>query len=398
MAMAKNIYIVGAKRTPFGAFGGKLMKVSATELCATSSKAALSAGNIDPSIVDSVFVGNVAQTSDDAAYIARHVQLKSDIPIETPALTVNRLCGSGFQSIVSGVQDILLGDSSVSLCGGSENMSQSPLAVYGHQSRFGVNLGAGMNLQDTLWSALTDKFTNTPMGVTAENLAEKYNITREEADEFAHRSQKTWAEAQKGGHFDAEIAPIDVKGRKGVETMLVDEHPREVSLEKMAKLKPVFKKDGTVTAANASGICDGAGSVVVASEDAVKQHGLKPLARVVSYGIAGVDPSIMGIGPVPAIQLALKHAGLTLDDMDRIEINEAFAPQFIACERELGFDRSKANTNGGAIALGHPLAASGSRIMAHLTHDLIRINKRYAVGAACIGGGQGIAIVIENMA
>ena len=395
--MPRTVYIVAAKRTPFGAFGGKLKDLTSTELCVESSKAALTAGQIDPSIIDSVFVGNVLQTAEDAAYIARHVQLKSDIPIDKPALTVNRLCGSGFQSIVSGVQDISLGEAQVSLCGGSENMSQAPLSAWGHQARFGVNLGAGMNLTDTLWSGLTDKHTNTPMGITAENLAEKYNITREDADAFAHRSQSLWAAAEKGGHFTAEMAPIEIKGRKGSETMSSDEHPREVAMDKMAKLKPVFKKDGTVTAANASGICDGAGTVIVASEEAVKAHGLKPISRIVSYGIAGVEPKIMGIGPVPAIQQALQRANLSLDDMDRIEINEAFAPQFIACERELGFNRDIANTNGGAIALGHPLAASGSRIMAHLTHDLVRLNKKYAVGAACIGGGQGIAIVIENM-
>lgn len=239
------------------------------------------------------------------------------------------------------------------------------------------------------------------MGITAENLAIQYHITREEADAWAHRSQTLWANAEKAGYFNAEMAPIEIKLKKGTTTktkiMSSDEHPRQVTMDKMATLPPVFQKNGTVTAANASGICDGAGTIIVASEEAVKQHDLKPMSRIVSYGIAGVEPTIMGIGPVPAIQQALKRANLSLNDMDRIEINEAFASQFIACERELGLNRDIVNTNGGAIALGHPLAASGSRIMAHLAHDLVRLGKKYAVGAACIGGGQGIAIVIENV-
>lgn len=362
-----------------GAFGGKLTKWSATELCSAASKAAIASAGVDPKCIDSVFVGNVAQTSIDAAYIARHVQLKCDIPMEKTALTVNRLCGSGFQSVINGVEDIMLRNGEISLCGGSENMSQAPLSVFGQNARFGTALGKGLNMEDTLWAALTDNYTKTPMGVTAENLAEKYGISRRDCDEYAMRSQETWATAKDNGVFKEEMATLTVKGKKGSEEMDTDEHPRKVAMEKLAKLPTVFKKDGVVTAANASGICDGAGSVLVASEDAVKQHGLKPLARIVSYGIAGVDPSIMGIGPVPAIQQALKRAGLTLQDMDRIEINEAFAAQYIACEKELDIDRSITNTNGGAISLGHPLGASGSRIVAHLAHDLIRLNKKYAV-------------------
>lgn len=397
----RQVYIVAAKRTPFGTFGGTLKDLTATQLCVESSRAALRAGSIDPSLVDSVFVGNVLQTADDAAYMARHVQLQSNIPKDKPALTLNRLCGSGFQSVISGVHDVMLGEAHVSLCGGSENMSQAPLSAWGHHARFGTQLGAGLNLTDTLWSGLTDKHTNTPMGITAENLAIQYHITREEADAWAHRSQTLWANAEKAGYFNAEMAPIEIKLKKGTTTktkiMSSDEHPRQVTMDKMATLPPVFQKNGTVTAANASGICDGAGTIIVASEEAVKQHDLKPMSRIVSYGIAGVEPTIMGIGPVPAIQQALKRANLSLNDMDRIEINEAFASQFIACERELGLNRDIVNTNGGAIALGHPLAASGSRIMAHLAHDLVRLGKKYAVGAACIGGGQGIAIVIENV-
>ena len=327
--MSKQVYIVAAKRTPFGAFGGKLKNMTATQLCTLSSKSALASGKVDPSLVDSVFVGNVAQTSMDAAYISRHVQLSCKIPIEVPALTINRLCGSGFQSVINGFQDILLGDSSISLCAGAENMSQSPLSVYGHDARFGIPLGNGMNLQDTLWSALTDHHIQTPMGMTAENLASKYNITRQECDTFALRSQMLWKEANLAGNFTAEMSPIELKIKGQVVVMETDEHPREVSLEKMGKLTSVFKKGGTVSAANASGICDGAGSILLASEEAIKEHNLVPMCRIVSYGIAGVDPSIMGIGPVPAIQQALKKANLTIEDMDRIEINEAFAAQFL---------------------------------------------------------------------
>lgn len=393
----QDVFIVGAKRTPFGNFGGKLKGHTATQLCAEASKAALASANVSPDIVDSVFVGSVAQTSVDAPYIARHVQLKAGIPKEMPALTINRLCGSGFQTVINGMQDIQLGESNVVLCGGAESMSQAPLSVYGDKARFGVPLGAGMNLTDTLWSSLTDKYADVAMGVTAENLAEKYDITRLECDEYAISSQERWQKAFDNGDFTDEIAPLELKSRKGVEIMDRDESPRTPNLEKLSKLPTSFKKGGVVSPGNASGIADGAGAIVVAGAEAVAEHGLKPLARVVSYGIVGVEPTIMGIGPVPAMQLALKRAGLTLDDMDIIDINEAFAAQYLACEKELGLDRSKTNTMGGSIALGHPLGASGSRITANLTHYLARNpDKKYAIGAACIGGGQGIALVLEN--
>uniref|UniRef100_K3X2C1 3-ketoacyl-CoA thiolase n=1 Tax=Globisporangium ultimum (strain ATCC 200006 / CBS 805.95 / DAOM BR144) TaxID=431595 RepID=K3X2C1_GLOUD len=396
--IAKNIYIVAAKRTPFGNFGGKLKDISATDLCASASKAAIAAAKLDPALIDAVQVGNVAQTSSDAAYVARHVGLKAGVPIETPALTINRLCGSGFQSVIGSVQEILLGEAEIALAGGTESMSQAPLAVYGHQARFGVGLGAGLNLQDTLWSALTDSYAKTPMGITAENLAEKYGITREQCDEFGLRSQTLWAQANAAGHFDAEIAPIEVKAGRNVEQFTTDEGPRQVTLDKLAKLKPVFKKDGVVTAGNASGISDGAGAVILASEDAVKKHNLTPLARVVSYQVSGVEPSIMGIGPVPAIRGALARAGLSINDIDIFDINEAFAAQWLSCVKELGLNPDLVNQCGGAISLGHPLGASGSRITAHLTHALQRTGKKYAVGSACIGGGQGIALVLENAA
>jgi len=316
----------------------------------------------------------------------------------TPALTINRLCGSGFQTVVGGMHEILLGEAEIALCGGAENMSQSPMAVYGHQARFGVPLGAGLNLQDTLWSALTDSYVKTPMGMTAENLAEKHGITREECDAFGLRSQTRWAEAHAQGWFDAELAPIEVKAGRKTEIFSADEGPRVVDMAKLAKLKPVFKKDGVVTAGNASGISDGAGAVLLASEEAVKKHNLTPLARVVSYQVSGVDPTIMGIGPVPAINGALKRAGLKKTDIDIYDINEAFAAQWLSCVKELEIDPEITNQCGGAIALGHPLGASGSRITAHLVHALQRTGKKYAVGSACIGGGQGIALVLENAA
>lgn len=389
----KEIYIVAAKRTPFGTFGGKLKDLSAIDLGVIASKAALEAGGVDPNIVDHVVVGNVAQTSADAIYMARHIGLKSGVPIPTPALTVNRLCGSGFQSVVNGAQQILLGDSEVVLTGGAENMSQAPFSARG--IRFGIRLGKAPELEDTLWSSLSDPHAGCAMGVTAENLAKKYDITREQADEYGLRSQKAWANAQENGYFKAELAPVELKSRKGTSMFEVDEHARpDANMESMAKLRPNF--GGVVTAANASGIGDGAGAIILASADAVKKHGLTPLARLVQWGVTGVDPTIMGIGPVSSIKSALDRAGLGLNDMDLVEINEAFAPQYLACEKELELDRSKVNVNGGAIAMAHPLAASGSRITTHLVHELQRRGGKYAVGSACIGGGQGIAVVLEK--
>lgn len=393
--LSRAIYIVAAKRTPFGTFGGSLKDLTATDLAVIASKAALAAGNVSPEIVDAVCVGNVSHTSADALYMARHVGLRSGVPVPVPALTVNRLCGSGFQSLVNGAQDILLGDAEIVLVGGTENMSLAPHAVRG--IRWGTKFGQDGKLEDTLWSSLHDPFAGCAMAITAENLAEKYKITREECDAYGLRSQQTWAAAQDAGRFAAELTPVELKTRKGVTQFAADEHARrDASLESMAKLPTAFKKDGVVTAGNASGICDGAAALVLASEEAVKKHNLKPLARLVQWHVAGVDPTIMGIGPVPAIRGALARAGLELADLDLVEINEAFAAQYLACERELGLDRNKTNVDGGAIALGHPLGASGARITAHLVHELARRGGRYAVGSACIGGGQGIALVLEN--
>ncbi|KAJ6662951.1 hypothetical protein lerEdw1_010772, partial [Lerista edwardsae] len=392
-----GVFIVSAKRTPFGAYGGLLKDLTATDLTEVAARSALAAGKVSPEIIDSVVVGNVMQSSADAPYIARHVGLRVGVPVAVPALTVNRLCGSGFQSIVNGSQEICLKESEVVLCGGAENMSQSPYSL--RNVRFGTKFGVDLKLEDTLWAGLTDLHIKTPMGVTAENLAAKYNITREDCDRYALKTQQRWKAAHEAGRFNAEMAPIEVKAKKGKQSMERDEHPRpEATPEQLGKLPTVFKKDGTVTAGNASGVCDGAGAVIIASEEAVKKHSLTPLARIVAYHSAGCDPNIMGIGPVAAITEALKKAGLSLKDMDLVEVNEAFAPQYLAVEKVLGLDPEKTNVDGGAIALGHPLGASGSRIMAHLVHELKRRGGKYAIGSACIGGGQGIAVIIQNTA
>jgi len=395
--MQKQIFIVAAKRTPFGAFGGSLKKLTATDLSTIATKAALVAGKIDPSIVDGVYIGNVVQSSSDAAYLARHVGLRSQVPQEVPALTINRLCGSGFETLIQGATAMQVGDANVTICGGTENMSAAPFQLDGNDARWGVPLGNGLKMRDSLWDGLTDAYANIPMGITAENLAEKYNITRLECDEYAVRSQRAYGEAKKNGVFDLEMAPVEIASKKGTKVVEHDEHPRpDAKLEKLSALKAVFKKDGVVTAASASGICDGAGSIILATEDAVKEHNLTPLARLVSYQVSGCDPSIMGIGPVPAIRGALIKAGLDLSDVDHVEINEAFAAQFLACAKELNLDMAKTNINGGAISIGHPLGASGSRIMAHLANAFQRTDGKIHVGAACIGGGQGIAVVLER--
>jgi len=393
-----GVFLVAAKRTPFGSFGGSLKGFSATDLGVAATQAALTSANLDPTAVDSCFFGNVIQSSPDAAYLARHVALRCGMQQKTPSLTINRLCGSGFETVILGAQSITLGESQIAVCGGAENMSDAPLTVRGNDARWGVKLGTGLKMGDSLWDGLTDSYAGTPMGVTAENLAKSHNITREECDNFALRSQQTWGKAKEAGIFDAEMAPIEVKTRKGTKLVDTDEHPRpDTSMDQLTKLRPVFDKEGVVTAATSSGICDGAGSIIVASEAAVKEHNLTPLCRLVSYGVVGCDPTAMGIGPVPAIQMALQRANLTLADVDRVEINEAFAAQFLACAKELDLDMDKTNLHGGAISLGHPLGASGSRITAHLAHEFAQSNTNIHVGAACIGGGQGIALVLERV-
>ena len=394
--MAKEIVIVAAKRTAFGALQGALSDVTANDLAAHAAKAALAQSGVAAADVGHVFVGNVMQTSADAIYCARHVGLKAGLPITTPALTVNRLCGSGFEAIVQGAKELLLGDAEAVLVGGTENMTQAPHVLRG--GRKGWPFGKAPAVEDSLWSALTDSYCNTPMAVTAENLAVKYGITREQADELALSSQKRWAAAHEGGRFKDEIAPYDLVSKKGTVSFAVDEHPRpQTTLEVLAKLPTVFKKDGVVTAGNASGICDGAAMLVMTTAEYAKQKGLKPLARVVGWGVAGVDPSIMGIGPVPAIQSALSRTSLAKDAIDLFEVNEAFAPQYLAVEKELGLPRDRTNVDGGAIALGHPLGTSGARIVTHLVYELRRRGGKLGVGSACIGGGQGIAVVIEAL-
>jgi len=394
-AFAKDIFVVGAKRTAFGTFGGSLKGHTANDLQTIANVAALAQAGVAPELADTTVVGNVMQSSTDAAYLARHAALRAGCKDTIPALTVNRLCGSGFEAVAQVATDIALGKATIGIAGGAENMSQAPYAL--RDARFGTRLGVDLKLEDTLWAGLTDQYIKLPMGITAENLAEKYNLTMADANAYAVQTQQRWAAAAQAGHFDAEIAPVELKKRGKVVEFKVDEHPKpQTTIESMSKLGPVFKKGGTVNAGNASGICDGAVSLILASAEAVKEHNLSPLARVVAYASAGCDPKIMGIGPVPAVNQALAASGLTLDQMDLCEVNEAFAPQFLAVQKELGLDNDKTNVCGGAIALGHPLGASGARITAHLTHALGRTNSKYAMGSACIGGGQGIAIILEN--
>ncbi|XP_017781630.1 PREDICTED: 3-ketoacyl-CoA thiolase, mitochondrial [Nicrophorus vespilloides] len=396
-AIVKGVFIVGAKRTPFGTYGGKFVKTSACDLQTVAAKAAMVAANVKPEMVDTVNIGNVlSNSSADGAFLARHVLLKAGIPLEKPALQVNRLCGSGFQAVVNGCLDIQTGAAQISLTGGADNMSQCPYTV--RNIRFGSPLGVSPVLEDSLWLGLTDSYCKLPMALTAEKLGEQCKISREEVDNFALKSQQNWQKAQEAGHFQAELVSVPVKVKGKMASLEFDEHPRpQTTLEGLKKLPTLFKENGLVTAGTASGISDGAGAIVLASEEAVAKHNLTPLARVVSYSTVGVEPSIMGIGPVSAIQNALKAAGKTINDMDLIEINEAFGAQALACAKELKLDMSKFNVNGGAIALGHPLAATGARITTHLVHELRRRKAKFGIGSACIGGGQGIAILVEAL-
>ncbi|RZC35714.1 3-ketoacyl-CoA thiolase, mitochondrial, partial [Asbolus verrucosus] len=391
------IVIVGAKRTPFGTYGGKLSKTSATELQTVAAKAVLTAANVKPELIDSVIVGNVlTHSSSDGAFIPRHAALKCGIPQERPAVLVNRLCGSGFQSILSGVQDILTGAAQICLTGGADSMSQTPHVA--RNVRSGVSLGQNIILEDSLWLGLADSYCKMPMGLTAEKLGAQYNLTKDEVDEFALRSQQRWKAAQDAGRFNEEIAPVPIKVKKETVNLDVDEHPRpQTTLEGLKKLPTIFKENGLVTAGSSSGICDGAGAIIVASEEAASKHNLTPLARILAFSVVGVDPTIMGIGPAPAIRNILKATGKTLDDIDLVEINEAFGAQTLSCAKDLKLDINKLNVDGGAIAIGHPLGASGSRITAHLVHELRRRKAKLGIGSACIGGGQGIAIMIEAL-
>lgn len=393
--MSKDVFILGGKRTAMGEYVGVLKDVSAIDLGAVAARGALAATGVKPEEIDHTVIGNALQTSSDAIYGARHVALKAGVPFDRPALTVNRLCGSGIQSIVSGAHMIQLGEAQTCLVGGMESMSQAPHVIRGARSGFALGQG---KLEDSLMVALLDTYCNTPMAGTAENLARKFEISREDQDQYALRSQQEAKRAADAGFFAEEIVPVEVKTRKGSVQVTADDHPRpETTLEVLAKLKPAFAKDGFVTAGNASGIVDGAAALVIAGEEFVKQKDLKPMGRIVSWAYAGVEPEIMGIGPVPATRVALERAGLSLGEIDLIEVNEAFAAQYLAVERELGLDRSRTNVNGGAIALGHPLGATGTRLVLTVLHELQRRGKRYGLATACIGGGQGIAMIVERV-
>ena len=393
---SQDIVILSGKRTAFGTFGGSLKGFTATDLGVLSSKAAIEAAGITADQVDHTFFGNALQTSADAIYLSRHVALRSGVPEEKPAVTVNRLCGSGFEAIIQGAKEILLGGADVTLCGGTESMSQAPHVLRGARwgnLRLGPTAGA---FEDLLWESLRDTNCDLTMAQTAEELAERYEVTREEADKVAFKSQQRAKAAWDQGRFEKEIVPVTIKSRKGETEFAYDEHLRpDTTMEGLGALRPYFKEDGLVTAGNASGIGDGSASAVVASADWAEENGVEPLGRIVSWGFVGVEPRVMGIGPAPAARMALEKAGLTLEDMDIVEVNEAFAAQYKSVEKELGLDPEKTNVNGGAIAITHPLAASGARITIHVLHELRRRGGRYGIGSACIGGGQGGAVIVE---
>src|SRR6266511_1907802 len=388
-----DVVFLSGVRTGFGSFGGALKDLSANDLGAVAAKHALERAGVPAGEIGHTVFGNALQTSADAIYCARHVGLKAGLPIEVPAVTVNRLCGSGFEAITQGAQLILLGDADAVLAGGAESMSQAPHVVRG--ARWGLRLGPAP-LEDLLWESLKDPQCGLSMAETAEGLAEKYKLTRKEVDEVALASQQRAKQAWDACVFQDEVVGIPVKKKGQTVEFRADEHMRpDTTLEVLLSLKPYFKKDGFVTAGNASGIVDGAAATVIASADYAKAHGLKPLGRLVSWAVAGVEPRYMGIGPAPAARKALTKAGMKLEQMDLVEVNEAFAPQYLAVERELGLDRAKTNVHGGAIAIGHPLAASGTRITIHLLHALRRAKQRFGLGSACIGGGQGAAVIVE---
>ncbi len=395
-ATSQEIVLVAGRRTAFGTYGGALKDLSATDLAVIAARAALADAGLPPDAIGHVVVGNVLQTSADAIYLARHVGLRSGVPVATPALVVNRLCGSGFEAVVQGTLLISTGQAEAVLVGGTESMSQAPYVLRG--GRFGVPLGKTPAMEDALWTALTDTQAGMPMALTAEKLAEQYRIGQAEVDAYSVLSQSRFAEAQEAGRFRDEITPIELLTRKGKVTFDRDEHPRPgTTVEGLRKLPKVFKKDGVIHAGAASGVADGAAMMVLTSREVADRRGLRPLARIVNWGVAGVDPTVMGIGPVPAFRNAMSRAGATLADFDLFEVNEAFAPQVLAVEKELGLPRDRTNVDGGAIAVGHPLAASGARLTLHAVHTLRQRGLRYALAGACIGGGQGIAVALEAL-
>jgi acetyl-CoA acetyltransferase family protein len=393
----KDIVLLEGARTPLGTYCGSLKDHSAIDLGVLASHAAIQRAGVSPLDVDQVIFGNVGQSSHDAVYLARHIGLKVGCKIDTPSLIVNRLCGSGFQAVVSAAEQILLGQAQIVLAGGTENMTQLPHVIRG--ARTGFRIGH-QELEDYLWSILEDSYVGCGMGVTAENLAVKYHLTREEVDEVAYTSQMSAKEGWESGRLAAEVVPVPMRHPKeGRAEFARDEHFRpQTTLEMLARLSPVFREDGLVTAGNASGISDGAAALVVTSRQVAHERGLRPMGRILGWGLAGVPPEIMGIGPVPASQRALQKAGLRLEEMDLVEVNEAFAAQYLAVERELGLDRKKTNVNGGAIALGHPVGCSGARLLLTILYELRRRGGGRGLASACIGGGQGIAVVVETLA
>lgn len=385
--------IVNGARTAFGAYGGGLAKLNATDLAVAASKAAIERSRLAPELIDSVVMGNVIQTSKDSIYMGRHIALRCGLRMETPGLIQNLLCGSGVYSVVEAQMQLATGRAQAVLAGGTDALSMTPYINW--STRWGGRMGH-MELWDGL--DIRDTLAHASMGETAENIREKYQISRDDQDVYALRSQSLAARAIESGRLSKEIVGITVDGRKGQQLIDSDEHPRkDVTIESLSALKPVFKKDGTVTAGNACGIVDGAAALIVTTSDFAAKHDLKPLVRVVGHALVGVPPEIMGIGPVPAIPLALRNAGLTMDDIDLFEINEAFAVQYLACERELGLDRDKVNVNGGAIALGHPFGATGARLLLSMAIELHENNKRYGCVSLCIGGGMGIAMIVEKI-
>jgi acetyl-CoA acetyltransferase family protein len=385
--------IIGGARTPMTDYVGALKDISALDLGAIAARGAFERTGVKPEWVDHVVVGNVLQTSADAIYGARHVGLKAGVPIEVPALTVNRLCGSGIQAAVSGAQLIQLGEAGMVLTGGMESMSQAPHVIRG--LRGGLKLGQG-KLEDALWEALVDTHCGCSMAITAENCACRYGISRADQDEYALRSQQLADRAWTDGRLAEEVVPVEIKTRKSVEMVFRDDHMRpETTMDVLAKLPAAFKKDGCVTAGNASGIVDGGAALILASRETADRHGVRPIGRLVDWAVVGVEPAYMGMGPAPATRAVLKRAGMTLDDLDLIEVNEAFAAQYLAVEKELGLDRDRVNVNGGAIALGHPLGATGTRLILTLLLELRRRGRTRGLATACIGGGQGIAAIVE---
>ncbi|HEX4602203.1 MAG TPA: acetyl-CoA C-acetyltransferase [Gemmatimonadales bacterium] len=389
-----DVVFLSGVRTGFGSFGGSLKDLSAIELGAVAARYALERARVPAQEIGHTVFGNALQTSADAIYGARHIGLKAGLPIEVPAVTVNRLCGSGFEAITQGAQLILLGEAAAVLAGGTESMSQAPHVVRG--ARWGLRLGPPAPLEDSLWEALRDPQCGLSMAETAEKLAERYRLTRQDVDAVALVSQQRAKQAWDACVYQDEVVPVPVKQRGQTVEFRADEHMRPTTtLEGLSSLKPYFKQDGLVTAGNASGIVDGAAATVIASEAFAQAHGVRPLGRLVAWAVVGVEPQYMGIGPAPAARKALAKAGMKLEQMDLVEVNEAFAPQYLAVERELGLDRARTNADGGAIAIGHPLAATGTRITIHLLHALRRRKQRFGLGSACIGGGQGAAVIVE---